>query len=101
MTNFDDYFTDDSIIKLRAYKEYQLDKTDRENIQDIQKMLKENRFNKDNINDSINYIESLYRKICQVKENEYSYEGANNANVNEYLKILQEILKKLEEIKQK
>jgi len=98
MTNFDDYFTGDEVIKMRAYEEFSLDKVDEANLLEIEKSIHSGKLNKHNSRDSLEYLEDLFRKIQQIKGNEREYEGDANLNVNEYLERIKTLIQQVKRL---
>jgi hypothetical protein len=98
MTNFDDYFVGDEVVKLRAYKEFNLEMVDEANLNEIEHSLNAKKLNKHNCKDSLEYLEDLFRKIQQIKANEYSYEGDANLNVNTYLERIKTLIIKIKQL---
>lgn len=62
MTNFDDYFVGDEIIKRKNYKEFVLPKHDQESLADIEKTLKEGKIDSSNKTMYIEYLLKLFSK---------------------------------------
>jgi len=99
MTNYDDYFpSDDSTTLLKAYKEFELSKTDEDNLIDIEKSIENKKLNRYNKKDSADYLDKLYRRIAEVKKNEYDYEGDANLNINEYLSRIKNLINQLDKL---
>lgn len=99
MTNFDDYFVGDEIIKKKNYKEFVLPKHDQESLADIEKTLKEGKIDSSNKTMYLEYLLKLFNSIDMIKRNEHEYEGDNNLNVNMYLNRIQGLIKKIQEVK--
>jgi hypothetical protein len=95
MMRDDPYEPDDAHIQNRSYVEFTLPKTDLDNITSIEKSLADGKITSNNSADSLDYLTRLYKKVFDVKKQEYHYEGDNNENVNEYLERISVLRSKL------
>ena len=98
MTNFDDYFVGDEVIKKKNYKEFSLPKEDEESIKDIEKTLKAGKINSSNKNMYLDFLYKLSAKVQMIKRNEYEYEGDHNINVELYLERINSLIRKVSEV---
>jgi hypothetical protein len=95
----DPYDFDDSIMQVRSYKEFKMEKIDKDNLNEIEKNLLENKITSSNRNEILTYLSRMLRKINEIKKQEYHYEGEHNDNLNEYLKRIILLKEKIEQIK--
>ncbi|MGV8151087.1 MAG: hypothetical protein ACP5NV_05145 [Candidatus Woesearchaeota archaeon] len=98
MTNFDDYFVGDEVIKKKNYKEFHLPKEDEDSLKDIEKTLHAGKINSSNKSMYLDFLYKLYVKVQMIKKNEYEYEGENNLNVNIYVDRIQSLIRKINEV---
>jgi len=96
MTIDDPYLPDDATLVDKSYKEFKLDKIDEVNLNDIEKSLEHHKINSSNKEDMLDYLNKLLQKILEIKRLEYSYEGDNNLNINEYLSRIMLLKEKVE-----
>ncbi len=90
---------DDSIMQVRGYKEFKLDKIDENNLNDIENSLNNGKVNSGNKRDLLIYLNSLFKKISDIKKREHIHEGDDNENVNEYLHKISTLKSRVEQIK--
>jgi intein/homing endonuclease len=93
------YEIDDSVMQVRGYKEFKLDKIDENNLNDIENSLNNGKISSNNKRDLLIYLNGLFRKIAEIKKREYVHEGDDNENVNEYLERISILKSRVEQIK--
>jgi hypothetical protein len=98
MVREDPYDIDDEILNKRAYSEFVMDSIDENNLKEIEKSLSKGQIDKNNKAMMIDYLLKLYRKIAEIKKQEYSYEGEDNTNINNYLMQIKTLLDKIRNI---
>ncbi|MGV8151096.1 MAG: hypothetical protein ACP5NV_05190 [Candidatus Woesearchaeota archaeon] len=95
----------ESELKDRAYTPYELDKYDRDSIEEIKRCIKQKKYTeKDSIKDSLEYIEKLANKMNvaiqnEKKENKTTWEL--EADLNDLKKVFEQLNTTLNEIEQK
>jgi hypothetical protein len=85
MSIYDPYEPNEKVIQARNYIEFRLSKADNDSIKNIEKSITEGKITIQNSKDSLGYLTNLYKKILEIKKQEYQYEGEDNENVNKYL----------------
>ena len=95
----------ESELKDRAYTPYELDKYDRDSIDEIKRYLKQNKYDdKDSIKDSLEYIEKIANKMNvaiqnEKKENKTTWEL--EADLNDLKKVFEQLNTALSFLEQK
>jgi len=98
MVREDPYDIDDEILNKRAYNEFVIDSIDENNLKEIEKSLSNGQINAENKSMMTEYLLKLYKKIAEIKKQEYAYEGDENTNINNYLSRIRSLMEKIKSI---
>lgn len=94
----DEDFPDDETLKKQSYQGYKLSSVQEKNLQEIEKELKEGKLSHSNKEDVLDYLNGLHIELLKVREQEYSYEGEDNLNVNRYLQRVKKLIEAIDKL---
>ncbi len=94
----DEYRPSDSVLKKKVYEEFELSLVEEQNLNELEKNIKENKINSSNKADMLDYLTGLHTKLRKIKEAEYEYEGDANLNINTYLRRVENLINKINQI---
>ncbi len=97
---YDDEYAlpDDETLKKENYEEYTLSDVDEKNLGEIEFDLKKKKINTSNKKDILDYLQKLRSQINTIAKEEYKFEGAQNPNINKYLKRIEILNSEIEKI---
>ena len=90
---------DDSVMQNRGYEEFRLDKIDEDNLYDIENCLKNGKINSENKMDILTYLNTLFRKMSDIRKRENILVPEDNENVHDYLDRISKLRFQIEQIK--
>ena len=94
----DEYRPSEHVMKKKAYEEFELSLVDEQNLKELEKNIKEKKIDSSNKTDMLDYLMELHSKLLETKESEYEYEGDANLNINSYLRRVELLMNKINQI---